>query len=281
MRRRRGRIVVATLIVALGAVARPALPQTAETPSALFERANASYEGGDFEGAIGLYATLVDMGVSDPDLDYNLGNAYYKLGAVGPAILHYERARRLAPRDPDIAENLSLARALLRDRQFLEESSWLRRAVLWPHNNLSTRETFLLASFWYVVLTVVLLGLIFRRSSLLSRVYARLSILSPGRLLGLDKTQDFALAACVALLLAGVTGLSAHGKYRAETLRPDGVVLDEEVAVYSGPSDDSTLQFKIHEGTIVRIEGARARWAQVRLPGGLSGWIRSETVERI
>jgi hypothetical protein len=37
---------------------------------------------------------------------YNKANALARTGNVGPAILSYERARLLAPSDPDIADNL-------------------------------------------------------------------------------------------------------------------------------------------------------------------------------
>jgi tetratricopeptide (TPR) repeat protein len=253
-------------------------PDSAE---AVFARANALYEAGDFDGAIAAYSALVERGVVSADLDYNLANSYYKVGAVGRAVLFYERARRLSPRDRDIAENLALARSLLRDRQFVGEAGWLRRAVMWPHEELNTRETFLFASFWYVVLMLALLALIFRESPLVTRVYPALSMVSPGRLIGLGKAQDFVLAALTALVLFGVTAVSAAGKYHADMRRPVGVVLGEEVPVYGGPSEESTLQFKIHEGTQVKIDTARRDWTQVRLPGGLSGWIRSGAVERI
>jgi len=260
------------------AAGRSAPPDSAR---AAFEHANALYESGDFDGAIAAYHSLVDAGVTSPDLDYTLASAYYKVGAVGRAVLFYERARRLSPRDPDIAENLTLARSLLRDRQFVDKTGWLRRVAMWPHEELNTRETFLMASVWYLLLVLALLGLIFNETPFVSRVYAKLSMVSPGRLIGLTRTQDFVLAIGTTLVLLGLTGASALSKYRTDTRRPVGVVLSEEVAVYSGPSDESTLQFKIHEGTLVRVDTARSDWTQVRLPGGLEGWIRSNAVERI
>ena len=269
---------VVTAVSCATAVAQPAQP---ETPVTIFQRANALYDGGEYERAAELYVQLVDAGMADASLFYNLGNAYYKLGAIGPAVLYYERARRLEPRDGDVNANLSLTRSLLRDRQFIDEAGLFRRVLLWPHRNLSTRETVVLASVWYLLLTLATLGFVLRDSLVVSRIYRTLSMASPGRLLGLEKPSDFALAICTTLVLTAATSASAYGKYRAETLRPEGVVLQEEVSVFSGPSDESTLQFKVHEGTVLRIGGVRTHWVQVRLPGGLSGWIRSNTVERI
>jgi tetratricopeptide (TPR) repeat protein len=272
---------VVGVAIALSASRSAAAVVSADSARAEFARANALYEKGDYEQAIVTYQGVVEDGVRNPSLYYDLGNAYYKVGAIGRAVLYYERARRMSPRDADIAENLSLTRSLLRDRQFVDEMGWLRRTVRWPQDNLNTHETFVLASFWYAVLTLALLGLIFRESRLVSGVYSKLSMVSPGRLFGLSMAQDFVLAICTTLLLFGLTAASAQSKYRAETVRPRGVVVSEEVAVYGGPSDDSTLQFKIHEGTQVKIDAARHGWMQVHLPGGLSGWIRSGAVERI
>lgn len=282
---RRAGVIFATLLCAgFAVVATPSPRAHAQVPDSLatlFAGANGSYESGDYDDAIASYERLVADGVVSADLDYNLGNAYYKVGSVGKAILYYERARRLAPRDEDIAENLMLARSLVRDRQFVGEGSWLKRTVMWPYTHLSTHELFLLATLWYGLLTIALLGLIFRHSPFVSRVYPKISMVSPGRLLGLDKSQDFVLAVCTTLVLTVATGLAAYGKHHTQAERLRGVIVSDEVAVYSGPSKDSTLQFKIHEGTTVRVARERSRWAQVSLPGGLSGWIPKDTVERI
>jgi hypothetical protein len=275
------RTVVVVCLIAAWASSAIAQPSQPETPGAVFARANTLYDGGEYEQAARLYQQLVDSGIVNASLYYNLGNAYYKTGEIGRAVLFYERSRRLDPRNDDVNTNLELARSLLRDRQFIDEAGWLRRVLLWPHRNLSTRETFALASLWYLLLMVATLGLILRDTRFVSKAYATLSVVSPGRLLGLDKPRDFALAIAVTLVLTVATVASSYSKYRSETTRHEGVVLREEVAVFSGPSDDSTLQFKVHEGTVVRIDETRARWVQVRLPGGLSGWIRSAAVERI
>ncbi len=56
-----------------------------------------------------LEARLAEDGFEAATL-YNLGNALYRLGDYGPAILAYERALLLDPRAPDIRANLALAR---------------------------------------------------------------------------------------------------------------------------------------------------------------------------
>jgi tetratricopeptide (TPR) repeat protein len=75
-----------------------------------FEDANRAFAAGQYaESARGYAAVLKHDGYSAAVL-FDLGNADLRLGKRGDAILNYERARWLAPHDPDIAANLRFAR---------------------------------------------------------------------------------------------------------------------------------------------------------------------------
>jgi len=114
-----------------------------------------------------------------------------------------------------------------------------------------------------------------------SAAYRWLSFVSPGRLAGLTKTQDLLLALVVVSFLFMSTGFSAYRKTGLESGRRIAVVVESEAAVFSGPMEETTLQFKIHEGTLVRIREARKAWVRIDLPGGLSGWVSLSAVERV
>jgi hypothetical protein len=65
--------------------------------------------GGDYQGAVKNYEqALAQSGFSAPVL-FNLGNAWLRLGKPARAILEYERALVLAPRNPAIEANLAAA----------------------------------------------------------------------------------------------------------------------------------------------------------------------------
>ena len=81
----------------------------------LMARANERYERGEYAEAAQQYEALIDRGYSDAALYFNLGNAYLENGDLGRAILNYLRARELSPRDPDIRDNLDLARGMTAD----------------------------------------------------------------------------------------------------------------------------------------------------------------------
>jgi hypothetical protein len=75
------------------------------------DAAKALYEDGNYPEAIQIYEQILSTGVRDSRVLYNLGNAYALNGDIGRAILNYERASEITPRDRDIRHNLALARS--------------------------------------------------------------------------------------------------------------------------------------------------------------------------
>ena len=88
----------------------------AQTPEDIFKRGNAAYEQGRYGEAAEAYRSLLRYDVRDAIVEFNLGNAEFRVGNLGMAILHYERARRLDPVDRDIRANLEFASSLRFDR---------------------------------------------------------------------------------------------------------------------------------------------------------------------
>lgn len=269
-------------LACVAALGSPLDARAAGAPAeSLFVAGNAAYEAGDYPGAIDRYMQLHEQGVADADLFYNLGNAWFKSGDLGRAVLWYERARRIEPRGADVRENLSVVRSLLRDKELVPKEGGVRGALMAWHRGLSISESVAVAAALYALLCLIAVLAVFRRSALVARLYAGVSWLSPARLFGLDMAQDFALALALVFALTAAFTASSYTKIRAADARLEGVVVSEEAPVFSGPSRDATVQFKVHEGTIVSVRDARAGWVRVDLPGDLSGWVSAEYVERI
>lgn len=152
---------------------------------------------------------------------------------------------------------------------------------MWLHNNLSTSETIALFSASYAVLCVLGIIFVFRREPGVQALYRRASILSPGRFVGLSFSQDIGLAGAIVLFLLLSTGGSGYQKLSEDLDGRRAVVLHPEVSVLGSPTEGATLQFKIHEGTVVTIYDRRAGWARIQLPGGLSGWVTASMVENV
>ena len=77
--------------------------------TATWEAANEAYQHGKYEEAKVDYIQLVQSREYSADLFYNLGNAWFKLGDPGRAILNYQRALVLNPRLEEARSNLQTA----------------------------------------------------------------------------------------------------------------------------------------------------------------------------
>ena len=97
-------------------IADPVLAQNPVTPTEAMRVANQHYEAGQYSEAAAIYETILASGLHHSSVYYNLGNAYFKQGDLGRAILNYRRAQRLDPRDADVTANLSIARTQTVDK---------------------------------------------------------------------------------------------------------------------------------------------------------------------
>lgn len=232
----------------------------AQTPEQLFLEGNAAYEKGRFSDAAEAYRKLVRYQIQDPVLEYNLANTEFRLGNLGLAILHYERARRLDPVDRDIVANLAFAGSFLYDQVEAEEPAAIQRWVYAVQNRLGPdRQAWaILAGVWLI-------------SALVAWGFSR-----PG---GWSATRGWILGT---LLLALVlTSTSWYMTLHRLEGRRSAVVLDPVVEVLAGPGYNNPAVFTVHEGLSLWIRGERDEWLQVSLPNGLNGWIARESVDEV
>src|SRR6266566_7630177 len=103
-KRRRSRYIACAMICFV--VTSPGLAQT----DADFTKANEEFAQGHFKEAIAGYEALVSAGQWNPNLFYDLGNAYFRTRDFGRAILNYERALALDRHHPEAMANLQIAR---------------------------------------------------------------------------------------------------------------------------------------------------------------------------
>ena len=75
-----------------------------------FAKANQEFAQGHFKEAITGYEGLVRAGQWSANIFYDLGNAYFRTGNFGRAILNYERALALDRHHPEATANLQIAR---------------------------------------------------------------------------------------------------------------------------------------------------------------------------
>ena len=122
--------------------------------AAVWDSANTAYIGADYEAAIKNYEQLLDSGYESARLYFNLGNAYFKKGMNGRAILNYNKALKLAPGNDDIRYNLSLANAYVQDKIEEVPVFFLKRWLIDLGNRLSGNTWAVLSLVFFALLLI-------------------------------------------------------------------------------------------------------------------------------
>jgi len=229
--------------------------QGAESGDSLFKQANDLYEKGDYAEGIPVYNRILERGINDASLFYNLGNAYFRNNQLGRAILSYRRAARLSPRDGDIRFNLAHARSFVSEEA--EKTPFDR--FLEHLFDFATLNELAISVFIIYLATALFIGIyIFTRK----KGFLRFGI-------GL-----------AAMLL--VFGLWLYARIRSDEIEKRGIVLSPRAEVRNGPGEDYSTGFTVPEGKEVIILEGKGTWYEIGVrEKGLKGWIRKEDVEKI
>ncbi len=233
------------------------LAQNADNVAQLMIQANQQYEAGQYIEATASYEALVDDGVQHSNLYYNLGNAYFRQGDLGRAIVNYRRAQQLSPRDADVAANLDLARTQTIDQIVADELSLGGVIGQWVT---FSEIAVLLLVFW-----------------LLLCIFICLYIMLPDR----KTLWQWLMLGCVGLML--FSGLLIVSNLYSESQNPSAVVIVPEVDVIDNPDipEEASVQFALHAGAEIQILDRRLGWRQIALPGDLRGWVPTNAIELV
>jgi tetratricopeptide (TPR) repeat protein len=216
----------------------------AETPREL-------YDQGKYQEALTL---LQGNGLKGADDYYNAGNCLFKLGKLGLALAHYEKANALAPGHPDIQYNLELTSDMLAKSGSLpkDRSFWTGRVV--------------------PIARRIPSPVIFLAMTLSSGLVAWFAYRTKRRR---DRAQRPLLSAPLLavvgswlLVLAG-----AYSFYLANSTQL-GAVVGENAVMRSGPAQTFTELMPLPAGTKVEVlDDSREGWRQIRFSLGNVGWI--------
>jgi uncharacterized protein YraI len=261
--------LIALMMFALLAVNGSLLLARAATPGAeaaaeAMRTANGLYEAGQFGPAAQVYEGLAGQGYVDAALFYNLGNAYYRQGDPGRAIVNYRRAQQLAPRDPDIQGNLALARAQVVDSVEAADDGGLLSQLGQAVQRRFTLDELALAALgaWVLFLFVLILAGSARAGS------------------RWRKGLQSALVAVAAVLAVSVLALGSF--VLVDSAGAEGVIVAPIVDVTSGPGASYTTAFSLHSGAEVSLLETRGNWVRLALSGGeLEGWVPDSAVEAV
>lgn len=226
----------------------------------LFYSANTYYEHGDYVKALENYDRLLQAGLESGRLYYNIGNSFFKIGKVGYAILFYEKAKRLIPRDGDLKSNLAHAKSLVGYSAFQAptENRWTK-IILKPYEDFNLNAITISGAFLYLVLIFLL------ASSVFNPIFIR--------------KFRFVFWIFIVLFLANTGAFTL--RYYDEEILDHGIVVQKEAECKYEPIDKSTTYYKLQEGSEVIILKTRNGWTQIKRLDGKIAWIKKEAVAEI
>jgi hypothetical protein len=189
-------------------------------------------------------------GYSAPRL-FDLANAYDRDGKPGLAVLNYERARLLAPNDPDIQANMSFVRTMSGLPPIT--GTWFERQA----SRLASPNTF----FWFGCVGLLIVG----ASLLLARQYLRRRLA-----LGCCTVAGFALMA--------VTLCNALAIW---PMMSEAVVIARATPVRVAPASMADSLMTLREAQILTVNTELRDFTLVHTDMGRSGWVATADIARV
>ncbi len=224
----------------------------------IFQRGVEYYKEGNYIEAIKEWEKLEEE-YNDWRIYYNIGNAYVKLNNVGFAMVYYERALKIHPKEKRIKENISFLKMKLKDKISEEPKNPLRNTLEEIYNNLNFN--FVFNSF--LIIFILLNVLIF------------LNLLIPEKI---PKSSVIIFSFMIALLI--LMGIFLIHFWQKEKIMY-GILTEPSISVKSEPLEEATDLFLIHEGIKVKIFEEVENWYRIGIPNGMSGFIPKKVVEVI
>jgi tetratricopeptide (TPR) repeat protein len=248
-------MLVLLLVFALGVLPVQVEAQSEPVEEA-FDEGNAFFKERQYDSAIARYQQVLQSGRESASVHFNLGNAYFRDGDIGRAMVSYLRAQRLDPTDDDIAANLEFVRkytTVQMEGVRLNPISTFFESLVAPYR-LSTLAW--VSSIFFILF----FGLLTVRYGLANRS----SLVRTGVVLS--------------LILLLVSSLLTTVKYDRDYLTRHGVIVAEECVVRTGPSLESDKELDASPGLVVEILDESGDWYNVLFENKRRGWVRKDLV---
>ena len=217
----------------------------------LFLKAEDAYAKESYSEALHIYNKLIEQPLDLPELFFNQGNAYFKLGNLPLAIKSYRKAQFLAPLDPDIKANLSYtldaAGALMHEPHNMEilftslsEDDWIKIAIL--------------------AYTIV--------------IFSIFSIIIPK----INNKFSKGLYPAALLLVLSFFALVTHNQ---RDVYPEFVIIENNTKIKLAPLTNSRVAFTLPAGSIVKsIKKHHNTWLHIKI-NDKTGWVKLNQIDPI
>lgn len=226
-----------------------------------FEKGNQLYQKGNYQEAAKVYEGILASGQESVDVYFNLGNCFYKLNKVAPAIYNYEKALLLSPNDAEIQNNLAFAKKMTIDdiqeipqvgfSKIISDFTSAFHYDTWAWVTIALAALFLLSFVLYY----------FSYATIVKRIF---------------------FSGMIVFLLVMLVSLFAgfYEKNRLQKHQP-AIVFAEVVNIKSEPNSASQNAFVLHAGTKVIILEDLDNFHKIQLADLKEGWVEKSAVKEI
>jgi len=226
-----------------------------------YARGVENYKSARYNEALEEWLGIYNTGYISANLNYNIGNAYFKLSNVPGAVLFYERAYLLKPGDEDINYNLQIARTLVTDKFEEIPELFFIRWYDYLALSLTTNSWAKLSMTAFAVFVIALSIYLFS---------SKYNIKVAGFWIALV----FLIISLSSITLSGRNKKLVYDSHKA-------IIFSSQVSGKSSPDASGTDLFVLHEGTKVTIEDEVGEWFEIRLSDGNKGWVPSGSLRKI
>ena len=216
-----------------------------------FETGNELFDQGKYSEAKQHYEKLVETGQGSANVFYNLGNADFRLGSAGRAMLNYERTLALNPHHPEALANLKLLRDQSSSR--LPSETWSSK--IFASQSLNT---------WTMAASIAGWITIFGIAFLVTGARA-------------DKAVWWLLT-MVGVVAVAVSGVGVWYGMKDQSL---GVITAKQAEARLAPAEGAGVAGLLPAGSRVHVLSERGEWIYCELPDAGRGWIPQGMLERV
>ena len=228
-----------------------ALPPPSKDRDACFHKASSAYAAGEFAESVYELREFVSNGHFASGALHNLGDAEWKVGRHGYAVLAWERALSLDPFSKNTEANLRFARYQARVEA---------PALAWHE-----RYSAALPGGWWIAIAS-------------AGLWGGVALLTLPRLLGRRRADWHQGVAAALLAIFLLSGPALFGVWKRSHF---GVVLEDETPLRLTPTREAETLVKLSSGEMARVERARGEYFYVRADGDRTGWVRKADFARV
>ena len=238
-------------------ISAPVFASLSREDSEAFKKANQDYRSAKYSQAAESYESL---SVKYPDqavFFYNLGNSLHRQNQLGTALVAYEQAQALDPRNSDIRANLQFVNGLVQYR-VEDKRNWYLKAGQELLDYFTEKEIISMVLWSYLILAAS---------------WAFMLFLKPGTPWGW-KRKTLLIISSFFFLVGLAKNVEMHFVRAA-------IVTSSEAPAHYGPSDADKVAFRAGEGIKAYVVDKRDDWSRILLVSGDSGWVRNTQITEI